>query len=153
MSQTQSNTPQAMVGQDSREIGRVPIPDQVENLRKEMESLAEAKRTIERSLSDLEDYKRQKTVEILRKGLSKYLCVRETNALENEHRTARRPLLRELDAIVERIRAVKYRTSTNKKNHGSEIAEREKAKVASLQGIETALVKIANILEGYLNNE
>jgi len=97
------------VGQHTRDVARIPIPRQVEQLRKELDELTLSNQRVEAKLNEVAEYKRSQLAEIYSKRYPKSTACEKTNALEATVLSKRRPLLKELHSIQERMNQVKAR--------------------------------------------
>lgn len=145
-----TDVPRANVSSATRNDGRMPIPQQVENLRRELAALNIEKKGIEKQLSDAETWKRSRTADILSKRFPKSRSIELTNRLEADYRERRSPFLVQLHAIEERVYAIKGRLKTAPDKQAADRDERvnrEKLQLITLQNIEALLGRVAAKLD------
>ena len=99
----------ANVSQDSRRSGRVPVDRLLERLERERGELVHEKKGIEYKLREIEDWRRQETSRILGKRMDKTASIRATTSLEAEVTKRKAPLVREIQAIEQRLHDIKDR--------------------------------------------
>lgn len=124
-----------------------PAEIRYEKLQEELRQLGLEKNRVEAKISEVEEWKREQLVKVYRGRISGQHAA--TNEVEHEFRKNRKPLLKELHAIEERLAQIKNRLKTSKLKEAQKpdlIALREGAKLKALQGIEKALVDIRDIL-------
>lgn len=131
----------AIVSEDTRRSGRVAPDVHLERLDTERESLVLEKKRIEVKLSEIDSWKASETASILKKRLSKTLAIHATTSLEANVRKQKAPLIREKQAIEERLQSIK----TTIKNKNRSMYTNPSADI--LLRIETILVEILNTMK------
>jgi len=131
----------ANVGQDSRRNGRVPVDKLVEQLHREREQLIQDKKEIEFQLSEIEDWRRKETSQILMRRMDKTRSIEATTQLESQAREKKAPLMKEKSAIEKRLHDIKSKFS---RGIGG-VPQREE--VAVLIRIEQLLIAVLNKLD------
>lgn len=99
----------ANVSDHSRSIARIPIGRQVEQLQSERESLSVKKRQLELALAELSGWKKGETAKLLSRNPTKDQAIEATMRFEAEVIAKRSPIVREINAIDERLLEIKRR--------------------------------------------
>ena len=94
-------------GEDSRRNARIPVRQIVEKMRAERDQLIQEKRDIEYKLTQVEDWRKEETSQILGKRLNKTRSIEMTTRLEAQVREKKKPLLQEKQAIEKRMLDIK----------------------------------------------
>jgi len=131
----------ANVGQDSRRNGRVPVDKLVEQLHREREQLIQDKKEIEFQLSEIEDWRRKETSQILMRRMDKTRSIEATTQLESQARERKAPLMKDKAAIEKRLHDIKAKFA---RGIGG-VSQRED--VAVLVRIEQLLIAVLNKLD------
>jgi chaperonin cofactor prefoldin len=131
----------ANVGQDSRRNGRVPVDKLVEQLHREREQLIQDKKEIEFQLSEIEDWRRKETSQILMRRMDKTRSIEATTQLESQARERKAPLMKDKAAIEKRLHDIKSKFA---RGIGG-VSQREE--VAVLVRIEQLLIAVLSKLD------
>lgn len=125
----------------------------IEKYRQERTSLIDEKQGIERRLADLESEKREKSLLIAKQRLRKgSRLIEATLSLEVEFCERRKPLLRDLDAINERLQAMK-KFMADKGVFATKSASDNDRQVDVLHRIELLLQRLVDAAEGSANRD
>lgn len=122
----------------------------VEKYHRERSSLIEEKQVIERRLADLDSEKRERSLLVAKKRLRGSRLIEATLSLEVEFDEKRKPFLRDLNAINERLQSMK-KFMADKGVFATRSASDTDRQVDVLHRIELLLQRLVDAAEGSAN--
>jgi hypothetical protein len=108
----------AQVGEDTRRTARFDPNRMLEHLTKEKNAVVAEMKAIDYKLSEIEDWKRRETADVLRRRLPKTESITKTASINSEARDKKADLLRARRPLEERLNDISSRLQvTHTKKH------------------------------------